>query len=153
MSTRSFVAVDRGGGVFEGIYIHANGSPERVGATLAEHYTDEAKIDQLVSLGYCSILAANIGERHSFEKRFEAADRGESTFYHRDRLEGWPGLAPRTAVGLLRIQQVAFEHTCEFLYIRQGGRWSFCRVPWSNPLTPIQLDDLAEYLTGVHHGR
>lgn len=153
MSTRSFVAVDRGGGVFEGIYVHSAGDPAHVGAILASHYTDEATIDQLVGMGDCSILAATVGDQHSFEGRFAAAGRGESTFYHRDRREGWSSVKPQTAVGLLRVQQVACEQDCKYLYVRQGGRWSFCRLPWSNPLTPIRLDDLAGYLAGVHDGR
>ena len=88
MSTRSRIGIirtkDASGepSSVESIYCHSDGYPEYVGAILAKHYTEAAKVDALLALGDVSCLGAEIGEAHDFD-----AHRGSDTclFYGRDR--------------------------------------------------------------------
>ena len=68
MSTRSIIAAyDAGAASFASIYCHFDGYPEGVGAMLTAHYTDEAKIRELLALGDISTLNPEIGEPHDFD--------------------------------------------------------------------------------------
>ena len=87
MSTRSRIGIirtkDASGEpeTVETIYCHWDGYPENNGAILAEHYTDAAKLDELLALGDVSYLGAEIGEAHDF-----GTHSGSDTclFYGRD---------------------------------------------------------------------
>src|ERR1035437_9602814 len=82
MSTRSNIVMKKGD-KYHVIYTHWDGSPSNNGAILLEHYQNPQKIWQLIQLGDISILGAEIGEKHDFDKPPE----GVVTAYHRDRGE------------------------------------------------------------------
>ena len=100
MGTRSTIAKENADGTITSIYCHWDGYPEGVGQTLADHYTDPTKIDQLLALGDISILDNEIGEQHDFDNRTEGwtlaygRDRGETGIYalpHMD-VDGWKAI-------------------------------------------------------------
>jgi hypothetical protein len=72
----------------ESIYLHWDGYPEGAGTLLLDHWTDAAKVDELISVGDLSALGAEIGEAHDFD-----AHRGNDVclFYGRDRGEDGVG--------------------------------------------------------------
>lgn len=85
MATRSSIAMVTGEGI-RSVYVHWDGYPEGVGATLEEHYQDPGKLASLMDRGDVSVLAEEIGEENSWEpgKRREDvclfyADRGEDS--------------------------------------------------------------------------
>lgn len=67
MSTRSNIAIVHPDGTVQSIYVHSDGYPSGVGATLLNHYTDVAKVKELISLGGLSSLGEVIGEKHDFD--------------------------------------------------------------------------------------
>lgn len=56
MATRSNIGIQQTDGTIKAIYCHWDGYPSGVGATLAEHYTDLAKVEALIELGDFSSL-------------------------------------------------------------------------------------------------
>jgi len=85
MATRSSIAMVTGEGI-RSVYVHWDGYPAGVGATLDAYYQDPDKLSALMDRGDLSVLAPEIGEGNSFDpgKRNEEvclfyADRGEDT--------------------------------------------------------------------------
>ena len=81
MSTNSAIGVVINGKI-KAVYAHWDGDVNGVGKTLVEHYNQE-KTEQLVALGYLSVLGKNIGTKHPFGQY----DKNVCTFYGRDRGE------------------------------------------------------------------
>jgi hypothetical protein len=117
MATRSTIAKLNPDGTVTSIYCHWDGYPDGVGATLLEHYTDSAKVDQLLALGDLSILDNEIGEKQDFDNRTKGwtlaygRDRGETGIYalpHMD-VDGWKALRR--------------DSGCEYGYLWNGVWW------------------------------
>lgn len=70
---------------WKSIYVHCDGVLKWAGKTLAENFTDPAKVESLFDLGDVSVLAAEITcpAGHSFTSPV----RGYTVFYGRDRDE------------------------------------------------------------------
>ena len=86
MATRSNIAIKNSDGTVEAIYCHWDGYPEHNGAILLEHYTDEAKIRELLSLGDLSSLGFEIGDKHDFNVKDHLSNNWCKA-YGRDRGE------------------------------------------------------------------
>ena len=104
-----------------GIYCHFDGYPSGVGATLSTHYTTEARVDALLSLG--SIfrlhprLVPDLGETHTFDNPAV----GVTVDYHRDRGEA---MSSTTFPSLdVMVADVADQIGVEFVYIWDGHAW------------------------------
>ena len=83
MGTRSTIAIQNEDGTVTGIYCHWDGYLSYNGRILAENYTDEAKVRELIALGDISSLGAEIGTKHDFNvwpgvTNAYARDRGET---------------------------------------------------------------------------
>jgi len=61
MATRSSVAMATGEGI-RSVYVHWDGYPAGVGATLDAHWQDPNKLEQLMDRGDLSFLAPEMGE-------------------------------------------------------------------------------------------
>lgn len=118
MSTRSVIIV-RQGGKYKGIYCHSDGYVSGVGATLLAHYTNQAKVEQLISLGDLSRLGAEVapnpGVNHSFQRRAE----GVSVAYGRDRGEQGTDAVEGTTPESVRFR---FDH--DYAYLFEDGAWT-----------------------------
>lgn len=88
MATRSSIAMATGEGI-RSVYVHWDGYPEGVGATLEQHYQDADKLELLMDRGDVSVLAENIGDGNSWEigKR-----REEFCLFYDDRGEDSPSM-------------------------------------------------------------
>jgi len=84
-STRSHVGIIDKRGKITSTYIHYDGYPEGVGATVLNHFADTKKVKELLKLGRYGIsyLEQGIegGEGHSFNTPID----GQTVFYGRDR--------------------------------------------------------------------
>jgi hypothetical protein len=86
MSTRSTITVRTGKNERKSIYCHSDGYPSYTGKMLLEHYSDQAKLEKLVSLGDLSVLKKNIdpkGKTHNFE--YSKREEDVCVFCGRDR--------------------------------------------------------------------
>lgn len=86
MATRSHIGKQLENGQIKYIYCHWDGYPEHNGAILKEHYTTEAKVDELLALGDLSHLGEDIGEKQDFANISTHKD-GWCLAYGRDRGE------------------------------------------------------------------
>lgn len=125
MATRSFIITPTGDSLFRGIYCHWDGYPEGVGATLAEHYTDEDKIDRLVKLGSISSLGSRVEPTNGGTHSFATPEEGTTVAYHRDRGED---LNIAEGCTLDEILAAARESWCEYAYIRDTAASDGWRV-------------------------
>ena len=117
MATRSTIAMEHRDGTIRSVYCHWDGYPAGVGAILREHYTDPAKIEQLLDLGDISSLREDIGEQHDFDSASDV-----TTFYGRDRGEiGVYALPHMNIDGWLALRK---GNCCEYGYLWNGNSWS-----------------------------
>lgn len=86
MSTRSRIGRRNPDGSVTSIYCHFDGYPAGVGATLARHYTDPAKIDALIVLGDISSLAPECQDPPAGHS-YHTGAAGHTVAYMRDRGE------------------------------------------------------------------
>jgi hypothetical protein len=118
MGTRSSISIRNADGSYTGIYCHWDGYLSHNGRILQEHYTNEAKIRQLMELGSISSLGAEIGEQHDFRNPPE----GVCTAYGRDRGEQDVGAVTRSTLDGL-LNQISQEYD----YVWEDGAW---QVRW-----------------------
>ena len=114
MATRSHIGIKQANGSIKYIYCHWDGYPEYNGAILKEHYTTEAKVNELMDLGDISSLGANIGEKHDFDDYDLIKEKNWCNAYGRDR--GETGVEARTGTMKDFIGQ-------EYNYLFENGEW------------------------------
>lgn len=120
MSTRAFIAMKTCTD-FKGAYCYWDGYLEHVGRILYQHYTDPAKVAELIEYGDISSLQAEIGSPHDFDSRPE----GQTTFYGRDRGENDCG--PTSQKTLEGIMNHANRRGCEYFYLFADGQWKYAQ--------------------------
>ena len=116
MATRSRIGIiDNRTGVVTSIYCHWDGYPENNGRILVEHWSDLAKIQQLMKLGDLSSLGKELGKKQDFD---QPTDSNWCLAYGRDR-------------GETRIGATTHNTLNEFLddgeqynYLWDGVRWN-----------------------------
>jgi hypothetical protein len=114
MATRSFIAVHRADGKWQGISCRYDGYLEHSGHMLANHYGSQALAEALVGGGDLLVLAERCDEPaggHSFRRRVE----GHCVYCGRDC--GGSGVVGST---LAAIWPAA---ATEFVYVWDEGRW------------------------------
>ena len=85
MGTRSRIGMETANGAVYSIYCHWDGYPSHNGKLLLEHWSNDAKLRELMDLGDISVLAAELGRKHQFEGtrkptwcKVYGRDRGET---------------------------------------------------------------------------
>jgi hypothetical protein len=126
MATRYTIGkIQEDGSTIRSVYGHWDGYPDGAGALLTAFYTDEEKIDRLLSMGDISSLDQQIGsptERNDFEDRTE----GMTTFYKRDRGEdGVDALVHANTDEWLGFRRGSW---CEWGYLWDGKGWNTFKI-------------------------
>ena len=83
MGTRSTIAIQNQDGTVTGIYCHWDGYTSHNGRILAENYTTESAVRELIALGDISSLGETVGVKTDFDN----AAKGQCVAYGRDRGE------------------------------------------------------------------
>jgi hypothetical protein len=83
MATRSTIAIENEDGTVNSVYCHWDGYISHNGKILLEHYSDRAKLAELIKHGSISSLGPEIGIKHDFNDH----SHDMTTFYGRDRDE------------------------------------------------------------------
>jgi len=99
MGTRSMIAIQNPYSKdVRAVYCHWDGYLEHNGSILNKHYSNSAKVNNLIALGDISSLKPEIGEKHDFSRldstlpadEYEELYGNMTTFYTRDRGEDAP---------------------------------------------------------------
>jgi hypothetical protein len=116
MATRSSVAMATGEGI-RSVYVHWDGYPKGVGATLEMHYQDADKLSALMDRGDVSVLAPEIGESNSFDpgKRNE-----EVCLFYQDRGEESPSIMHQNIGEWISHRK---GNACEYGYFWNGEKF------------------------------
>jgi hypothetical protein len=145
MSTRSDIITKLSTGKWAGkwgrIYCHFDGHPEHVGKILMEHYTDQAKIEQLIGLGHISSLGQDTGEKHDFERVPFGRSPGYDTMaYGRDH-----GKSDTSAYIQDSLEEVwpPADTWTEFTYVWKDNEW-WVAYPRSGALSLVKVADALE---------
>jgi hypothetical protein len=114
MATRSTIAMATAEGI-RSVYVHWDGYPDGVGATLENHYQDVEKLERLMSIGDISSLREDIGEQHDFNSASDV-----TTFYGRDRGEDTPSVMHENIGVWLEHRR---RNGCEYGYFWNGEKF------------------------------
>ena len=118
MNIHSYIMIKEGSG-YRAIYCHRDGSPEGVGRVLAEHYTDNKKVLQLIELGSLVRLGKNIGGKLDFDRAMTdpsyAADQCVANYRDRDD--------PMDIIDFDRLPNSKDEWEIEYFYVFIDGEW------------------------------
>ena len=121
MATRSIIAKLDDKGV-QAIYCHNDGYLSNNGKILDQHYANEDKVDELLSLGDVSIVDENIGVKIDFNDYKLRAANKQCLFYDRDR--GESNKEATTLKDESALLEFAFESCdAEVVYMFAYGSW------------------------------
>lgn len=122
MSTRAAVGIQHPDGSIQAIYVHSDGYLDGVGKALAQHYTEPAKVEQLVKLGDLSSLGAEIGEKHDFNTHWETLEpRDWCLAFGRDR--GEKGTEAHSFASIEELREWAAQVWAEYIYLFTADGW------------------------------
>lgn len=140
MGTRSRIAIQNADGTLESIYCHWDGYPSNNGVILQEHYQDETKVRELISLGDLSSLAPQTTPKgpHSFEDPEERV----CVAYQRDR--GETEVGSRKSDNLKELIELTGGSWGEWLYVfnPQTSGWGVVDMHGTKELK--QLNEVLE---------
>ena len=108
MSTRWQIAAKLADGRCGCIYVHCDGYPEHALTTLQKHYSDQQKIDRMISLGDCLSIAPEV----------EKCD----TFHSRD--EAWEEVSPSYGDNLAAVAEAHLHGDEDYRYLWDGQQWT-----------------------------
>ena len=126
MSTNAGIGLLMPDGTIKAVYLHWDGYiREGAGETLAEHYTDRAKVEKLIALGFLSSLGAEVESDPTSPHSWESPQRNVTVAYHRDRNE--PLRAAIKVKDKESFPEVAKSSLCaQFVYLFEDGHWLVC---------------------------
>jgi len=87
MSTNAAIGMTMPDGTIHAVYLHWDGYIANGGAgeTLAAHYKDRAKVEELIALGFLSSLGAEVDPDPAFPHNWKHPQKNVTVAYHRDR--------------------------------------------------------------------
>ncbi len=86
MSTNAAIGMTMPDGTIKAVYLHWDGYIANGGAgeTLAAHYKDRAKVEELIALGFLSSLGAEVAPAPASPHSWANPQPGVTVAYHRD---------------------------------------------------------------------
>lgn len=120
MATRSRISIQNENGSIESIYCHWDGYPSYNGSLLLNHYANEKKIRELISLGYISSLYENVNPTDDMTHSFDNPQKDVVIAYHRDRGEEHTTDKFKDEQNLIENKDELWE---EYNYLWKNGAW------------------------------
>lgn len=117
MSTRSRIGILNPDATITSVYCHNDGYIEGVGTALTTHYTDEAKIRELIALGDLSSVGSLVTPPEGVKHHFGDAACDVTVAYGRDR--GEKDVSARTHKDFDEFIKDPEEYT----YLWNGHEW------------------------------
>ena len=136
MSTNAAIGMTMPDGTIHAVYLHWDGYIANGGAgeTLAEHYQDRAKVEELIALGFLSSLGAEVDPDPASPHSWKNPQSNVTVAYHRDRNDPLePAIMFKDKDSF--VEEAKGSLWAEFAYLFEDGRWLVCDLhlsakPW-----------------------
>ncbi|MFH1022114.1 MAG: hypothetical protein V1809_01855 [Planctomycetota bacterium] len=126
MSTRSLIGRRTEDG-YEAVYCHNDGYPEHHAPILTRGFATDEAVTALFELGDLSVLATQIGRKHSFcDHGSDAESRQWCLAYGRDR--GEINVAKRGYRSENAFLEDASNRCADYVYLFRDGCWFFRKM-------------------------
>lgn len=112
MGTRANIVRKNEDESFDVIYTHWDGYPSHHAPILLDHYSDDAKVAELLALGDLSVLGEEIGKKHAFDSN---VPESWCTAYGRDR--GETDVSSRHLAGPAELKEYLDDSWTEWVYV------------------------------------
>lgn len=135
MSTRSHICMRKKDGSYEVVYCHWDGYPSYNGAMLVKNYKSKKKVQQLIDLGFLSILDKEVNPPKGKEHSFSKPCKNVCVFYGRDRADEKTG--KQVFSTLDEFKAFLDDSWCEYIYIfdESARKWECYTIGWE----PIEI--------------
>ena len=123
LSTRSTIAIELADGTVKQVYCHSDGYLSYNGRILFEHYSDPAKLEELINLGDISVMGLEIGVKIDFNNRLTFTENNQATqcrIYGRDRGESGDDARLFWNFGMYEMTHYREEYS---YILRNNGTW------------------------------
>lgn len=130
MATRSTIAIEHSDGTVQQVYCHWDGYLDHNGAILRDHWSDPAKLQQLIDLGDLSSLKPELGDKHDFDyyqnreqytaEQLADFERNWCLFYGRDR--GEPNVSARQFTNFNHYATMGQKEEYNYI-LKNNGLW------------------------------
>lgn len=137
MGTHCMIGVLNEDDTVTAIYCHNDGYPGYTGQILHLHYTDLAKIEELMKLGDLSVIGSKIGKKHPFGSQ-DPEHQDWCISYSRDR--GEKGTAAKTYEDEIDYRVSSIE--AQYMYLYQNDVWGCTRTKTRKPATWVPIPEL-----------
>jgi hypothetical protein len=131
MATRSMIGILNADKTITASYCHCDGYLENNGRILTSHYTDEAKIRELLQYGSMSSLGENIHPDSQLTHNFDNKQKGVCVFYGRDR-----GDNDSESVTYQDLQDYMGDSE-EYNYLWNGKEWEYLSDDTYDTFQPV----------------
>ena len=135
MSTNAAIGLTMPDGTIWAVHLHWDGYIANGGAgeILAEHYTDQKKVEKLISLGFLSSLGAEVDPDPAAPHSWRNPQPNVTVAYHRDRND--PLIPAVKVMNKELFPEQAKGLWAEYAYLFEDGRWLVCDLhlnakPW-----------------------
>jgi hypothetical protein len=122
MSTRSRIGIYNPDNTISSIYCHFDGYEDGVGDMLFEHYKNEDKVKELISLGDLSSLHEEINPIKGTHTYHNPEDN-VCVFYRRDRQDLLAYF--QISKNLEDYFELSIEYGAEYLYVMKDNKWYY----------------------------
>ena len=126
ISTSSRIGILNNDGTVTSIYCHWDGHPEHNGVILSEHYTNNKKIEELISNGNLSRLKKDINPDSTKEHSYDNPQENVCVYYHRDRNDSWEEEKPLIHSDEETFARDSLESWIDYIYLFKDGSWFVC---------------------------
>lgn len=123
MSTRSMIGKINPDGSVTAIYCHWDGYPENQLPILVPCYSNEEKLNELISLGSISYLEDNPNPPEGVTHTFHDPHPKTVVAYHRDRGDKWEECEPDNYTSLDEMLEDDGNWNIAYFYIFDGDKW------------------------------
>lgn len=122
MSTPCMIGIRQKDGIIRAIYCHHDGTPDRVGKLLRNHYGHADRVNLLIDGGDISSLGVLLTPDPHHEHTFYDPQQDVTVYYHRDRLDSWDDCHPEEFPDVLSFTN-AIGIDYYYLFDTQINQW------------------------------
>jgi hypothetical protein len=134
MGTHSYIGLEEPDGTLVFVYCHWDGYPAYNGAMLLKHYSNEAKLRELLALGDLASLNQRIHPTEGVAHSYREPEEGVCRFNGRDA-----GDSPESVLRRYANDRRHMDEEYNYLWSVVERRWYFKEFPY-NSWSPLEIN-------------